>query len=139
MNHVSKRLLVGLSLWLVVVAHPALVGDVSNTPGGMMIYHGVALLFDYATLVVCSFMLDGQLRDDMQTLCLASMIVNFIGWILYLAYAPPVFYDCAIGVLGYVQWIRLFLGDHDAYRMGRDLVHRRDSVGPKLHSKEANQ
>lgn len=139
MNSISARLLVGLALWLANIAHHALVVDVANTPGGMLVYHATALAFDYALLIACAVMLDGKLSDDMQTLCLMSMIVNFSGWLLYLAYAPPVPYNYAIGVLGYVQYARLLLGDHDAYRMGRDLVHRRDSLGPKFHSKEANR
>ncbi len=139
MNTLSARLFVGFALWFCSVVHHALVIDVANTPAGMLAYHGAALMFDYATLVVSATLLTGRLGDDMQILCLMAMIVNFVGWILYLAYAPPVPYNYAIGVLGYVQWARLILGDHHVNRVGHHLVRRRDSVGPELHSKEAHQ
>lgn len=138
-NHFSARLFVGLAIWLAASTHQKICVDVANTPAGMLIYHGAAMLFDFATLVVSAHALQGRLSDDMQTLCLVSMVVNFCGWIAYLAYAPPVTYNYAIGVLGYVQYIRLLLGDsYDANRLGNYLVRRRDISRPQLRSKEAD-
>lgn len=138
-NKWSTRLFVGLALWLAALVHQKTCINVANTPAGMFLYHGAAALFDFATLAVSAHVLEGQLSDDMQTLCLVSMLVNFCGWIAYLAYTPPITYNYAIGVLGYVQYARLFLGDsYDANRLGNYLVRRRDPSRPQLRAKEAD-
>lgn len=139
MNKWSYRLFVGLALWLAALTHQKICVDVANTPAGMFLYHGAAALFDFATLVVSAHALEGQLSDDMQTLCLVSMVVNFAGFILYMAWLPPFSYDIAIMGVGYVQYIRLFMGDSYVFsRLGYYLVHRRDSSRPQLRSKEAD-
>lgn len=119
---------------LLIVAqqgHAVLTSGVSNTVGGMLLFHGSAALCDAALLCCAPRLLSGRLCDDLETLCLVSMVGNALGWALYLAYAPPVLFNVFMTGLGYVQAIRLFyVGRDDADRsMGSDLVRRPDFVG----------
>lgn len=140
MNSIAKRALVALSLWLAAYLHLKLCADVPNTPEGMFLYHGGAALFDFATLAVSAYMLEGRLSDDMQALCFASMVVNFTGFLLYVAYAPPTLYDRVIEALGYVQYIRLVLGDHATFSLlGSDMVHRPPVSRSQLHFEKENR
>ena len=70
----------------------------------------------------------------MQRLCLMSMIVNFMGWLAYLAYLPHTFYDSAIMALGYAQLVRLLWVDGNANYPVRMLLFRGGySRGPQFH------
>lgn len=121
-NGWESRLVYGFALWLANIAHPALVSDISNTPAGMLVYHGTAAWIDLMLLACASSVLYGRLADDIQNLCMLSMAVNAAGWFLYLAYAPPITYNYAIGVLGYVQLARLFtMGLYGTDRVGGSL------------------
>jgi hypothetical protein len=139
-NSWQSRLLFAVALWLANVIHRDLVADVSNTPVGMLAYHGLAALFDMLLLICAPLMLSGRLCDDLQALCLASMVINFLGWIAYLAYAPPSLYNWMIWSCGYVQWARLLYVDrHDADRLGFDLVPGADRWRRQFHIREANK
>jgi hypothetical protein len=130
-----------LAIGAAAMLHSQLFGAVENSPLGMLMYHGGAALFDFATLIISAHALRGHLSDDMQQLCLASMVANFLGWILYLAYLPPNLYDVAIVTLNYVQmaWL-LWIGRHDAeYHSWRAVVHRADPRSLQLHSTEAHK
>lgn len=130
MNKWSYRLFVGLALWLAALTHQKICVDVANTPAGMFLYHGAAALFDFATLVVSAHALEGRLSDDLQALCFASMIVNFLGFLAYMAYAPAIVYNNAIWGLCVVQYGRLLWVDGNGHRlMGFDMVRRRDHGG----------
>lgn len=134
LNSWQSRALFALALWLANTAHRDLVADVSNTPLGMFAYHGSAALFDLALLMCAPLLLSGRLCDDLQALCLASIVINFLGWIAYLAYAPPSLYNWMIWCCSYVQWVRLlFMDRHDADRVGFGLVPGADSWRRKLH------
>lgn len=97
---------------------------------------------DLALLAVCGKMTSGKLCDDMQVFCLLSIIINFIGWILYLAPAPPATYNLLMAVVTYVQFIRLLLVDSrydsDVNPVGLHLVRSRYRLGSESHHKEAH-
>ncbi len=118
LNSWQARLTFGLALWVANIVHHDLVAGVENTPEGMFLYHFSAAATDFMLLVSASSALTGRLCDDLETLCLVSMVVNFLGFLAYMAYAPPITYNYAIGVLGYVQYARLLLVD----RYGIDRV-----------------
>lgn len=139
-NKWNVRLFVGLAIWLAASAHQKICADVANTPEGMFLYHGAAALFDFATLVVSAYTLKGRLSDDLQALCFASMVINCIGWILYLAWIMPSVYNSAVLGVGSVQYIRLLLGDlYDDHSLRSDLVFRRDHGRSEFHTKKADQ
>ena len=135
----KARLLYACTLWLTGVVHHNLVCDVSNTPAGMLVYHGLAAGTDFLLLVLAAHLLRGRLSNDMQTLCWISMVVNFAGWLLYLAYAPPITYNYAIGILGYVQLLRLLPVGIYADRPGQRFIPGPDFGGPKLHYEKAKR
>jgi len=70
--------------------------------------------------------------------CLASMFINLIGWILYMMYLEPVYYEMA-GVVLYAVVIVLALwegenGNANNNRKNRS-VHRVYTFGHKFYSK----
>lgn len=137
-NSWAARCLYGLTLWLSGAAHHILVGGIENTPEGMFVYHLSAAATDYMLLISASSVLAGRLVRNMQALCFMSMIVNFAGWVLYMAYSPPSTYDYAILGIGYVQFGILFtVGLYGTDRVGDGIVRGPDPLGPQLHVKEA--
>lgn len=133
-NSWQARLMFAVALWFANAVHRELVAGVSNTPLGMLAYHGSAALFDMVLLTGAPSVLSGRLCDDIQALCLASMVINFLGWIAYLAYAPPSLYNWMIWSCGYVQWARLiFVDRHDADHLGFDLVSGADRRRRQFH------
>lgn len=126
------------ALLITGAAHHNLVSGVCNTPSGMLLYHGSAAAMDFLLLICAANFLKGRLSRDMQILCWFSMIVNFCGWLLYLAYAPPITYNYAIGALGYVQIARLiYLGPYGINSAGNFHVRGNDFGGPELHYEKA--
>jgi hypothetical protein len=129
------RLGMGLLMLAVLAAHAHATAGVPNTPLGLLVFHGSAALCDAALLLACPALLHGRLCDDTETLLLASVIGNAAGWLLYLAYAPPLFYNAAMGALTVAQGLRLLYVDrHDADHLGFDLVCGRDRFRNQLHS-----
>ncbi len=136
----KARLMFGFALWLAGVAHHNLAADVSNTPVGMFIYHGSAAATDFLLLICASFALSGRLSDDMQNLCLLSMTVNFCGWLLYLAYAPPNSYNNAILGVTYVQFARLIPIGPYGFDRARECNFRGNDLGStQLHHEKAQR
>ena len=100
-----------------------------NTPAGMLMFHGSAALADLLLLYASPFLLRGRLCLDTQKLLLASIVGNFAGWLLYMAYVSPVYYDGFMWALTYVQLFRFFLPDCHADLPGLDLVRHPHSIG----------
>jgi hypothetical protein len=120
-----SRIFTALLFLAVMKMHEYATSDLENSPVGMLMFHGSAWMVDLFLLCSVPALLAGRLCDDMQALCLASIAVNFVGWILYMAYAPPVFYNMIQWSLAYVQWLRLFMvdGSYDHF-LGLHMVLR---------------
>lgn len=130
MNLLRFRILFALVIWLAWYVHSMVSNSLPNTPEAMLVFHGSAATVDLFLLYSVPRLLEGKLCDDTQTLCLVSIVGNALGWALYLAYIPPVFFDTFMWGLGYVQLARLFMVDnHDANTLGCDLVRRPRLVG----------
>jgi hypothetical protein len=130
MNIWRNRIATGILFWLVMQVHSEATESVPNTPAGMLLFHWSAAFADYVLMRSLPGLVDGRLCDDLETLCLVSMVANFMGFIAYLAYAPPVFYNVFMWGLAYVQWGRLFLTDrHDLDDLGHSIVRRLDTRG----------
>ena len=128
MNHWRYRLLTGILFWLVMQVHGEVTACLPNSPAGMFAFHFSAALVDFFLLVSASDLISGRLCGDIQTLCFVSIVVNFLGFIAYQAYVPPVFYNTAMWVLAYVQWARLLLSDrYDLDGLGRNIFRCADS------------
>ena len=126
MINTLQRRLFALAVFITALyMHAYCMGDVENTPMGMLTFHGSSGLVDLFLIYAIPFLLKGKLCDDIQILCLFDIALNFVGWLLYLAYAPPVIYDTLSWTLTYIQWGRLLVTDeNNANYMGRNLVRR---------------
>lgn len=142
MNGWRSRLLLGLLFYSVGWAHDEIAYPWPNTREWMLAYHGSASMLDLLLLFACGKLASGKLCDDMQVFCLLSIIINFSGWILYLAYVPPATYNLLMAAVTYVQFIRLLLVDSrydsDVNPMGLHLVRSRYWLGAESHHKEAH-
>lgn len=128
MNGWRSRLMLVLAFVAAIWTHTKLASHLPNTPEGMLAVHGSAALFDFALLCYVPWLLSGSLCDDMELLCLVSIIANCAGWFAYMAYASPAWYNGFMLWLSIVQFFRLLLVDgDDATALGRGVVRRPDS------------
>ncbi len=96
----------------VMVIHRVMTSDVENTPAGMLVYHGSAMLCDWLLLwLVAPYILQGRLLDWSQWFLVAFMTGNLAGWLLYMSYAPPSIYNTYMWVLTAAQWACFFIPD----------------------------
>lgn len=84
-----------------------------NTPESMLASHGSAFTIDLFLIYAIPHLLDGRVCDDMQILCLGSIVANFAGWICYLAYVSPDYYNNLMLLLAFVQVLRLVIVTDD--------------------------
>lgn len=133
MNSWRARFMAALLMLLAMAGHAAATDQLPNTVEAMLLFHGSAALIDLVMLYAAPAVLHGRLCADVQTLLLASIVGNFAGWILYIAYVSPIFYNCFMWALTYVQLLRLFIPDHHADPLGLDLVCHRDHLGGGRH------
>jgi hypothetical protein len=139
-NKWTARLMMALFLWVAASTHAKAFADVANTPWGMFTYHGGAAMVDLLSLIVCSYGLQGQLSEAMQTSCLVSMVVNFLGWLAYILYAPPTAYNAAISGVSLVQLaLLLFVGRYGSDYLGYGMVPCPDRGRPQFHIGKASQ
>ncbi len=127
MNHWRNRLCTGLLLLLTMLVHGEATSGVPNTPGGMFLFHFSAALVDFFIIASLPGFVEGRLCDDLEMLCLVSMVANFIGFVAYMTYFSPFFYNAFMWSLAYAQLGRLFFTDHHGLDgMERNIVRRPD-------------
>lgn len=116
MNDMRCRLgMIGL-LALSAAAHAAASFGTPNTPEGMFAFHLLAALIDVVLFLTASAILKGALCRDTQIMLLASAAGNVVGWLLYMAYVSPSYYNIFMWSLTAAQVLRLFYvadGDQD--------------------------
>lgn len=118
--------------------HAETTADLPNTPVGMLLFHGSAFTADLFLVWSIPYLLSGRVCDWSQALCLVSIVANFFGWLAYLAYAPPVFYNTFMWSVSYVQYgIILFVDRHDN-SLGFDMVRGRYRRRSQIYSREAH-
>lgn len=94
-------------LVLAGLAHAATSDATPNTPFGMAVFHGVAALVDILILLTVSNVLDGSVRRHTQSLLCASAAGNLFGYVLYMLYVSPAYYDGFMWALTALQIARL--------------------------------
>lgn len=135
MNSWRVRFTVCILMMTIMAMHDIATESVPNTPEGMLVYHGSGALFDWLLLMIVPRCLSGDLCKHSQWLLLVSIIGNFGGWILYMAYASPSLYNVFMWVLTAAQWLRLIIPDrHDAVDSWFDLVRHRDRLGSERNT-----
>lgn len=133
----------GLMLAIIVgvmVIHRLFTGSVENTPTGMLLFHGSAMLCDWLLLwLVAPMILQGRLLDWSQWFLVAFMVGNAAGWLLYMSYAPPSIYNAYMWVLTVAQWACFFIPDrtdedNTTDRPRVDMVRHRHIGSGRNHS-----
>jgi hypothetical protein len=114
---------------LAMYCHGWATADLPNTPVDALLFHGSAALVDLFMLYAAPAVLNGRLCTDTQKLLLASIVGNAAGWLLYMAYAPPIFFNCYMWAVTYAQLMRLLFPDRHADPLGSSLVRHPDYFG----------
>lgn len=115
MNGWRSRLLLIAAFFFAAKVHDWIMLGCANTPEMMLIYHGSAGAVDLFLLWIVQHRISGRLCDHIQASCIASVVINYVGYRLYMAYSPPDLYNYLIAGLCYVQYLRLlYVGRHDA-------------------------
>lgn len=136
MNGWRSRLGFGLLILAAMSVHSSSLAGVTNSPLGMLAFHGSAALVDFALLLAAPYWIAGRLCDDTEILLLLSIVGNAVGWGLYMAYAPPVFYDVFMWGLSIAQWLRLlYVDDHDSSSIGHGMVRGDNLRRSHIYSK----
>lgn len=117
MNTLSLRIQVFLCMVMALAAHAFATDLAANDPEGMAIYHGSGALLDLLLCMVVTSALSGQRGRIMGYLMFASIATNIGGWLLYMAYVSPVYYNGAMWSLSAAQVACLFIPDHFAAKV----------------------
>lgn len=133
MNSWRARCVAASMMLLAMYGHGLATDQLPNTPIDMLLFHGSAALLDLFLLHTAPAVLRGRLCTDSQKLLLASIVGNFAGWLLYMAYVSPVIYNTFMAALTYVQLLRLVIPDRYADPLGLDLVCHPDHLGGGNH------
>lgn len=129
MNSWFSRVIAAFLMLLAMYGHGWATHQLPNTPVDMLLFHGSAALLDLLMLYATPAVLNGRLCTDTQKLLLASIVGNAAGWLLYMAYAPPIFYNTYMVAVTYAQLMRLIIPDRHADSTGSTLVRRPDYIG----------
>lgn len=126
----------------VAMLHAKVMTNVPNTDVGMFLYHWSAAFAELLLIVATPHLLEGKLCEAIEYTCFASILLNCLGWLGYLAYAPPVLYDTAIFGLSCGQILLLLMGGRHAdssHFVGNVLLRSINPSRPKLHFKRAQR
>jgi len=78
---------------------------------------------DWLLLYSAPKLISERLCDDMQALCIASIVVNCAGLCAYLAESPPSLYYTLMTGITYAQYLRLLFMDRDDADYHERAVH----------------
>jgi hypothetical protein len=113
---------------LAMYGHSLATANLQNTPVDALLFHGSAALIDLLMLFAAPAVLSGRLCTDSQKLLLASIVGNAAGWLLYMAYAPPTFFNWYMWAVTYAQLLRLLIPDRHADSSRSNLVRGPDCL-----------
>lgn len=111
MNSRATRYQVCAAMLLAILAHACATDSAPNTPAAMLVYHGSGALIDWMLAMIFTAVLVGWQKKAMQWLMLAAIAGNFAGWLLYMAYVSPIYYNVSMWGLTCVQCLCLLYPD----------------------------
>ena len=77
------------------ISHSLLLSELDG-----LAYYGSAAIFDLLFMIITSSMSPvPDMIFSLYKVCLASMVVNAFGWVLWMTYQPHVLYNCAFLVI----------------------------------------
>jgi len=80
-------------------------------------YYGSAALLDLGIIILTSGITPvPKMVIDLHRICMVSILINFIGWLIWLAYLPPAAYDSAFVIL--YLWAVYILINKDSADVG---------------------
>lgn len=105
---------VGLS-----VAHDVFLSNLDGLP-----YYGSAALFDLTTIMLTAYLRPiPQIVPRLHIVCLASIIMNCFGWVLWMLYFPPIVYNQSFIALYFAAIVAILWEDH--IDVGSDTMDQR--------------
>lgn len=116
MNRLRSRFALLLLFWGSAKGFDVLI--TTRPPGEYwdMAYFGSAATVDWAMYRLTPLFVAGDLRRDVEALCIASIVTNALGFALYMADSPPSIYNWIIKGINYVLAIRLtIMGGGDVF------------------------
>lgn len=115
MNPWATRLQVCAAMLLAIMAHACATDSTPNTPVAMLVYHGSGALIDWMLALIFAAVLTGRRGTVMRWLMLAAIGGNFAGWLLYMMYVSPIYYNVLMWGLTCTQCLcLLYPGRNDA-------------------------
>jgi hypothetical protein len=140
MNTWRDRLFIGLVLLVSMQIHSEINAPLPNTQFWALIFYGSAATVEALICLVIPKYLEDKLCDDMLILGYVCIIVDAIGFTLYMTKTPSIYYNSTMWVISYVQWCRLLFVDSDhALSVWNNLVRRAHSLGTKLNYQKAHK
>lgn len=124
---IARRLAIATAVIVTGGAFDRLASHLSNTPDGMMLYHGSAAFVDALLFKATRVVAAGYLRRDVEFIFIASAAVNALGWALYMAWTPPYLYNNMVMGLNYALAVRLLMGDGNVFNVF-DIFNRSNTI-----------
>lgn len=87
----APRLFAAVSFTAIIALHEFLLSDLDGLQ-----YYGSAALFDLLIIILTSGINPvPKMVLSLHKICIASILVNLLGWVLWFFYFPPLVYDAA--------------------------------------------
>ena len=129
----QRRLMAGAAFFVISWVHGHSFGF-KNTPELMLICHGSAVAADLAVIYIAGYALTGRISRDIMYINLCAIIVNFMGFLAYMAYLPPSFYNKAMAGVIFAQWARLIWTDDVASFLRFHVLPGSNSRSNQIHT-----
>ena len=100
----------------------------------MLMYHGSAVAADLIIIYIAGYTLTGRISRDIMYINLCAIIVNFMGFLAYMAYLPPSFYNNAMAGIIFAQWARLIWTDDVANFLRFHVLLGSNSRSNQIHT-----
>ena len=108
----APRLFAAVSFVMITLLHESLLSELDGLQ-----YYGSAALFDLGVIIITSGINPvPKMVLSLHRLCIASIVANLFGWLLWFFYSPPFLYDAAF--VGIYIWALYILVERDALNVG---------------------
>lgn len=129
----QRRAICGAAFFLISWSHAHSFGF-KNTPELMFVYHGSAVLADLVIIKIAGHALTGRVSFDIMYINLCAIVVNFMGFLAYMAYLPPSMYNTMMAGVIYAQWARLIWTDDVANLLRFHVLPGSNSRSNQIHT-----
>lgn len=129
----QRRVFCAAAFLLISVIHGHSFGF-KNTPELMLMYHGSAVFADMATIFIAGHALNGRVSFDIMYINVAAIVANFLGFLAYMAYFPPLAYDTTMAGIIFAQWARLIWTDDVANLLRFHVLSGGNSSKHQIHT-----